>query len=39
MRVSVKEGDPKKVFSESCEKAVERTKKTISLLSKVMERV
>ena len=39
MRIAVKEGDPKKVFSEGCEKAVERTKKTILLLGKVMERV
>jgi DNA-directed RNA polymerase subunit L len=38
MRIAVKEGDPKKVFSESCEKAVERTKKTIQILGKVMER-
>jgi DNA-directed RNA polymerase subunit L len=38
MRIAVKGGDPKKVFSESCEKAVERTKKTIMLLGKVMER-
>jgi DNA-directed RNA polymerase subunit L len=38
MRIAVKEGNPKKVFSEGCEKAVERTKKTILLLGKVMER-
>jgi DNA-directed RNA polymerase subunit L len=38
MRIAVKEGDPKKIFSEGCEKAVERTKKTIQLLGKVMER-
>jgi DNA-directed RNA polymerase subunit L len=38
MRLAVKEGDPRKVFSEGCDKAVERTKKTISLLSKVTER-
>ena len=38
MRIAVKEGDPKKVFSEGCDKAVERTKKTIQLLGKVMER-
>ena len=38
MRIAVKEGDPKKIFSEGCGKAVERTKKTIQLLGKVMER-
>ncbi len=38
MRIAVKEGDPKKVFGDGCEKAVEKTKKTITLLSKVMER-
>ncbi len=38
MRISVREGDPKKIFSEGCEKAIERTRKTITLLSKVTER-
>ena len=38
MRISVREGNPKKVFSESCEKAVARTKETITLLGKIMER-
>ncbi len=38
MRIAVKEGDPKKVFSEGCEKAVQRTRETITLLGKVMER-
>jgi DNA-directed RNA polymerase subunit L len=38
MRVAVREGDPKRVFSEACEKTVVRTKEALSLLSKVMER-
>lgn len=38
MRVAVNQGNPKEVFSESCEKAVEKTKKTLTLLGKVMER-
>jgi DNA-directed RNA polymerase subunit L len=38
MRVVVREGDPKKVFSEGCDKAASRTKETISLLGKIMER-
>ena len=38
MRIAVKEGDPRKVFDEGCEKAVEKAKKTIVLLGKVIER-
>jgi DNA-directed RNA polymerase subunit L len=38
MRIAVKEGNPKVVFGEGCEKAVEKTKKAITLLGKVMER-
>jgi len=38
MRVAVKEGNPKKVFSEGCNRAVERTKETIALVGKIMER-
>jgi len=38
MRVAVNEGDPKEVFGEACEKAVAKTKETIALLGKTMER-
>jgi DNA-directed RNA polymerase subunit L len=39
MRLAVKEGDPKKIFGEGCERGVEKAKKTVMLLSKVMARM
>ena len=38
MRVVVRDGDPKKAFSDACDKAASRSKETISLLGKIMER-
>jgi DNA-directed RNA polymerase subunit L len=38
MRLAVREGSPKKIFGEGCEKAVEKTREAIALLGKTMER-